>query len=297
MILGGRLARRAVIALSAGSWGGSYRAFGVAAMMTSFPSRAYFICCDARTGSSLLAGVLRMTGIAGKPFEYFGPEEIDKPWMRRDEMRVPEDEKFVNFRGWRDYILRAGSEYGGIFATSLHWFQLEYALATFRDERNASAEPAEILRAFFPRIKFVWLRRRNRVAQAVSHYVAISTGLWGQRADRPPPVRDYASEAPYDFAEIDRLVEHARAGEDGWRATLARVPELTLPLTYEELEADISGAVRKLLAHISVSLGDAGVPQPVLRKQSTKWSNELERRYREERAARGLGPVGDERDI
>jgi LPS sulfotransferase NodH len=92
-------------------------------------------------------------------------------------------------------------------------------------------------------------------------------------------------------------VSHARVGEDGWRAALAGVPELTLPLTYEDLETDMDGSVRKVLAHIGVSIGDAGVPQPVLRKQSTDWSRELERRYREERHARGLGPVGDERDI
>jgi hypothetical protein len=31
-----------------------------------------------------------------------------------------------------------------------------------------------------------------------------------------------------------------------------------------------------------------------LEKQSGPWSKEMERRYRDERRARGLGPVGDE---
>jgi len=268
-------------------------------MISIFPSRAYFICCDARTGSSLLAGVLRMTGIAGKPFEYFGPEEIDKPWMRRDEMYVPDEEKFVDFRGWRDYIVRAGSEYNGVFATSLHWFQLKHALATFAREPGDEARmrPVEVFRAFFPQIRFVWLRRDNLVAQAISHYVAISTGMWGLRADRAPPERNVELEAPYHFTEIDRLVQHARTGEDGWRALLADAPERTLELPYEQLASDIDAAVRKVLDHVGVSLGSASVPEPVLRKQSTVWSRELERRYREERLVRAAGPVGDEHRI
>src|SRR6202044_1358193 len=100
-------------------------------MISNFPSRAYFVCCDARTGSSLLAGVLRMTGIAGKPFEYFGLGEIDRPWVGGDELHVPDDEKFTNLRNWRDYIVRSGSEPNGVFGASLHWFQLKEALATF----------------------------------------------------------------------------------------------------------------------------------------------------------------------
>ncbi len=59
-------------------------------MTDMFPGRAYLVCCDARTGSSLLAATLRATGRAGKPFEYFTRAEIDKPWLRA-ELRVPDD--------------------------------------------------------------------------------------------------------------------------------------------------------------------------------------------------------------
>jgi LPS sulfotransferase NodH len=265
--------------------------------MSTFSSRAYFICCDARTGSSLLAGVLRMTELAGKPFEYFGPVEIDKPWMRRDEMHVPEEEKFTDFRSWRDYILRAGSEFNGVFGASLHWFQLKYALATFSAETGPPARPVEVFRAFFPEVRFIWLHRRNLVAQAISHYVAISSGVWGLPASRPRPDQSIEARAPYAFSEIDRLVAHAQVAESGWRDTLADAPELTLELTYEELNADIDAAVRKVFAHLGLSLGTAPVPQPVLQRQSTEWSRELQRRYREERRARGGGPVGDEHRI
>ena len=71
-------------------------------MSDTFPGRAYLVCCDARTGSSLLAATLRATGRAGKPFEYFARAEIDKPWLRA-ELRVPDDVAFTSFPDWRDY--------------------------------------------------------------------------------------------------------------------------------------------------------------------------------------------------
>ena len=81
-------------------------------MADTFPGRAYLVCCDARTGSSLLAATLRATGRAGKPFEYFTRAEIDKPWLRA-ELRMPDGVPFTSFPEWRDYILKAGSEMGG----------------------------------------------------------------------------------------------------------------------------------------------------------------------------------------
>ena len=71
-------------------------------MSDTFPGRAYIVCCDARTGSSLLASTLRETARAGKPFEYFARAEIDKPWLRA-ELRVADDIAFTSFPAWRDY--------------------------------------------------------------------------------------------------------------------------------------------------------------------------------------------------
>jgi trehalose 2-sulfotransferase len=275
---------------------------GISTMMTSFPSRAYFICCDARTGSSLLAGTLRLTEVAGKPFEYFGRAEIDKPWLRY-ELRVPDDEPFTDFRNWRDYILRAGSEPNGIFGASVHWFQFENALSTFDmpppAEARADRRPIEVLRAFFPDLRLIWLRRKNIVAQAISHYVAIKTGEWHRRSSSASTIRAPSADqaerlAPYDFSAIDWQVKSAIVASGGWRAVLAESKEPPLELTYEEVSTDLAGTVKKVLDHLGVSLGSTPVPPPLLLKQASDWSAELERIYREDRHARGLGPVGDE---
>ena len=103
--------------------------------------------------------------------------------------------------------------------------------------------------------------------------------------------------APYDYAAIDWQVLSARVALDGWTAALAGHEDITMPLTYEELQADSARAIRKVLAHLGLDLGAEPAPSPVLEKQATPWSRELERLYRFEYRARGRGAVGDEEAI
>ena len=263
-------------------------------MLETFAGRAYLVCCDARTGSNLLADALRGAGRVGKPFEYFSRGEIDKPWLRA-ELGVPDGVPFTSFFDWRDYILRAGSQPSGIFAASVHYWQLGHCVETFRAPGADPAAPAlAVLRGFFPDLKLVYLRRRNVVAQAISHYVAIATDIWDSRLGGGARPGESDRGAAYDFDRIDHQVTSALAAAQGWRETLAGAEAITLPLAYEDLAADLPGAVRRVFAHIGVDPGDAPIPPTGLQKQAGAWSLAMERRYREERRARGLGAVGDE---
>jgi trehalose 2-sulfotransferase len=265
-------------------------------MSETYAGRAYLLCCDARTGSSLLSETLRATGVAGKPFEYFNRPEIDKPWLRA-ELGVAASTPFTSFADWRDVILRAGSQPGDIFGAAVHFFQLGHCLETFREPgADPATPPLATLRGFFPRLKLIWLRRRNIVAQAISHHVAIVTDVWNSRHGAATPAGESERGAAYDFDRIDWQVRSVLAANAGWREALAGGEDITLPLAYEELAADLEGAVRRIFAHVGVEPG-AAIPPPDLRKQAGAWSAAMEARYREERRRRGGGPVGDEAAI
>ena len=251
----------------------------------TFAAPAYLVCADARTGSSLLAASLRATGRAGKPFEYFSRTEIDKPWLRT-ELRLDPGAPFTSFRDWRGPILKAGSEMGGIFAASVHFWQLGDCVSAFGE-----GEALEVWRRFFPRLKLVWLRRENVVAQAISHHVAISTNLWNSRLAKGLKPGESDLGAPYDYDKIDWQVKSAVAAQEGWAATLKGADAITLRLSYEDMAKDLEAAVRRVCAHVGADLTGAPVRSAGLEKQAGAWSREMERRYREERAARGLGAV------
>jgi LPS sulfotransferase NodH len=258
----------------------------------TFPGRAYLVCCDARTGSSLLAATLRATGRAGKPFEYFTRAEIDKPWLRA-ELRVADDLPFTSFPAWRDYILKAGSEMGGVFAASVHYWQLPHCVETFRPA-GSSLSPLDVLRGFFPDLRLIWLRRDNIVAQAISHHVAMSTNIWNSRLGGAVRPGESDRGAPYDFDKIEHQVQSVLAAQAGWRETLKGAEAITMPLSYEKLAADLPGAVARVFAHVGLEMGPEPIRAPGLEKQAGAWSVEMERRYRAERRARGLGAIGDE---
>jgi LPS sulfotransferase NodH len=210
----------------------------------------------------------------------------------RETLRIPAGVAFTGFRDWRDYIVKAAAEPNGVFAATVHWFQFGRAVDLFKsDDPRAPETPIASLRAFFPELRLIWLRRDNLVAQAISHFVAISTNVWSRRQPSSA-LADHL--AAYDFDRIDWQVKSAIVATEGWRGALAEAPELTLPLTYEELSADLDATVRKVFAHLCLPMGDKPLPPPVLQKQAGEWSLELERRYREERRSRGMGPVGDE---
>jgi LPS sulfotransferase NodH len=262
-------------------------------VLETFAGRAYLVCCDARTGSNLLADSLRATGRVGRPFEYFNRGEIDKPWLRA-ELRVPDGALFTSFFDWRDYILRASSEPSGVFAASVHYWQLGHCIEAFRAPGDPASPPLAVLRGFFPDLKLIYLRRRNVVAQAISHHVAIATDIWDSRLGGGARPGESDRGAAYDFDKINQQVTSALAAAQGWRETLAGAEAITLPLAYEDLAADLAGAVRRVFAHVGLDPGDAPIPATGLRKQAGPWSLVMERRYREERRARGLGAVGDE---
>ena len=260
-------------------------------MSTVFPDRAYLICCDARTGSTLLASTLRATDRAGKPYEYFGRAEIDKPWMRT-ELHVPDDEPFTTFSAWGDYILRAGAERGGVFGASIHWFQARDFVATFA---GADTPALQVMRRVFPDLRLIRLRRRNIVAQAISHYVAIVTNVWNSTSARDKKPGEMDLGAAYDFDRIDWQVKSAVVADEGWRETLKGAEAITLSLTYEDLASEFDRSLRRVLRHIGVA--EEPAPSTYLEKQAGAWSLELERRYRAERETRGMGPVGDEGEL
>jgi LPS sulfotransferase NodH len=184
---------------------------------------------------------------------------------------------------------------GGIFAASVHYWQLPDCVETFREPgADPATPPLEVLRRFFPELRLVWLRRDNIVAQAISHHVAMATNIWNSRLGRGVRPGESDRGAPYDFDKIDWQLKSAIAATEGWREALRGAEAITLPLSYEQLAADLPGAARRLCAHVGVDLGEIEVRAPGLEKQAGTWSLEMERRYREERRERGMGPVGDE---
>jgi LPS sulfotransferase NodH len=260
-----------------------------AAEMTSF-----LICASARTGTNLLATALRQTKISGSPHEYFNDDMMNEPFMLRLLGLTAASGGPPDFAARLGRILRAGTSPNGVFGATVHWWQLKNLMAAIEKPQELTApqnrHPPDALRMFFPDLRFIWLRRENKVAQAISHYVAITTGRWYELNSNAMPERRSADGVPFDFAAIRHLVDTAEREESGWRRFLASMEDTTLPLTYEELAADFPGVITRVLGFLGLSLAPAEIPPPSFRRQADARSLAWERRYRKEaRAAAAEG--------
>jgi trehalose 2-sulfotransferase len=242
---------------------------------------SYLICASPRTGSNLLATALRELGTAGRPFEYFNSGVMSDPYMLDV---LSSSTANADALGWLDRILLAGTTSNGVFGATVHWWNVEQILVAIGKKQgrivSAPRQARDRLRSFFPGLLFIWLRRENKVAQAISHYLAIQTGVWYEPSADPVPDPRPGRDVPFDFAAIQTQVDAATYEEDEWRQFLAGALDTTLEITYEELAADFAGTMTRVLAFLGAP-PVVNIPKPAYRRLQDARSLEWEQRYRE----------------
>jgi len=197
-------------------------------------SRTLLIAMLPRTGSTALCSLLEQTGVLGIPREYLNPRGPLKPWARRLGASHLGD--------YIDALRRQQATPNGVFAFKALHPDLEPLL-----DRPPVAELLDTAR-------FVYLTRADLIAQAISNYIAESSGVW-HRDPRGALFRSRGGgdpDPPYDeeriLAERDALV---RQQADWERFFAARSIE-PLRITYEGFVADADGTVNAIARHAGV---------------------------------------------
>ena len=240
----------------------------------------YVIATAPRTGSSLLSDALTATCQAGSPDEFFDLHPTNEQnWVNR--FRVPEGTAYI------DHLQAATSTRNGVFGFKLHWHQMPALCSRLLELQPDTESPAkrpvfDLIQERFPGVRFIWLTRRNKVAQAISYYRASETNRWRVWNDnRPtPPPSDRKPE--YSRDGIERHLRIVNNMDAGWREffTAHKVPALLL--TYEDFVQSYEPTVRRVLAFLSLPSDGLVLPPPALRRLANAESDEWERRFREE---------------
>jgi LPS sulfotransferase NodH len=244
-------------------------------------THAYFICATPRTGSSLLLGLLDSTGVAGHPQAYFrSPDEV--AWSER--WGIPHASQHA--LGYGDFVraaLAAGRTGNGVFGAKLMWgthAELTSRLAGLHPD--LAGDELRLLEREFGRVGFVWLRRDDILAQAVSWLRAEQTGVWfvggkGEIGGGGAAGRD---EPRFDRDAITRIlrtvVEH-NAGWDRWFETYGIQP---YRIRYEDLSADPVAVTRGVLDFLGLVLPDGRRIAPSHQRQADRLNEEWAARYR-----------------
>lgn len=235
----------------------------------------------------MLASGLRETGIAGRPEEYFAPP-----------VQVPQAELFaMNPQTYRRLLLEhrrthpaaevvgnvltRGTTANGVFGAKIHfqspYSDYHYAVELLQDLHGVRTAPAhELFSRTFPNLSYIWLQRRDRVAQAVSLFRAVKSSEFVRvNGVREPGVATDLGDADFDYAAIERFAGWLQSGEAGWRAFFRRCGTQPLVVVYEDLAAAYEETVRAVLEFLKLPGRDI----PIARTRHVKQGDELSRRW------------------
>ncbi len=194
------------------------------------PRLSLLVCATPRCGSSLLCDALASTGLAGHPEEHF-----DAGLRRTLSGRWNGD---GDLDAYLAELFERTSTPNGVFATKI----MVHQLATLGEQ---------LLDGTFPNPRCVWIRRRDRIHQAVSFEIARQTGLWSQTGEDPPlrPRRPR-----FDRAAIAARLREIEDAEGTWRSLFSTAGVEPVHVWYEELADDYEGTARRVLAEVGVEV-------------------------------------------
>lgn len=234
------------------------------------PGLSYFICFTVRSGSSLLSQLLADTGLAGHPKEHF---------YHNISPNCPGGDVIPDYRAYLERVLDADTSANGVFGSKVGGgFWMDFARRLRSIEGYGSLPLKAALDRVFPDLRYLHLTRRNKVRQAISHWMAIQTGRWSSldAVQNPAP--------RYDFAAIDHLLQEIIMREAVWAEHFSENGIHPYVIIYEDFVEHPAATVRAILDHLDIER-PAGfkLPAPKYQRISNALSEEWLQRFRREK--------------
>jgi LPS sulfotransferase NodH len=230
---------------------------------------SYIIASVQRSGTHLLCTLLRSTGVAGLPAEHFLARPAET-W--EDRWHSPSRMAYVA------RVLRDNTTPNAVFGTVVMWSYFDRMLKLLREipEYN-DLDGAGLIAAVLHGPKYIWLRRRNRLEQAVSWAIACQTGVWAQKTGEKPRARGVPK---FNFKVIDEWCNRIAEHETAWANYFRENQIEPLTLFYEDVAQDNRGAVETVLELLRVPLpGDVKIVASGLEKQANELSDQWTAAY------------------
>ena len=235
---------------------------------------AYLVCSVQRSGTELLCTSLADTGVAGRP-----------PGPLFD-VGLLHDDSAASFRNAVDRSIVETMTSNGVSGQRMFWNGFAPFMHLARG--GSSGRDVDVLRALFPDLRFVWLRREDKLRQAISFWRATAgPEQWRNPVDPSVPV----NRPPFDLAAIAAFVELVSAQDSSWQRWFEANDVSPVVVTYDHLQRDRPDAVRHVLEGLGLDPAAAArVGAPRVVRQADAATDEYVARYLD-----GLRQVGHAR--
>lgn len=219
---------------------------------------SYVICFVNRSGSNLLAAALRSTGAMGAPAEFFNHEDLIERARRAG---------LTSLAQYVRQVIRISATPNGVFGTKVGAGQLLYLTRE------------GIIPSILRDPVFVYVTRRDILAQAVSLAIARQTGRWAST------LPGNGTEPTYDpemvIANLRWISESQALFE--YYFTLHRLRPLRF--CYEDLEASVDEPVARIAAALGLPAVRVAPDRIEMRRQRTALNEAFKARFLAEVAA------------
>jgi LPS sulfotransferase NodH len=258
---------------------------------------SYLVCATQRSGSSLLCELLKGTEVAGVPEEFFEAlratglprqprEYFEDPALSDIAQRLaPTDpgrpERPGEFEGWFRYVLQRGTTSNGVFGAKMMWNYFDDFRGRVRELPGlGDVTFNDALKTIFPRLRIVFVRRRNKVPQAVSLWKAIQTQQWRNEDDLSK--NDLPAE--YDYRALKHLVNELHSFDARWEDWFHATGREPVRVIYEDFVTTRAATVGRVLDALGISPREPESEMGPMTQQADDVSQDWVSRFREEDA-------------
>jgi trehalose 2-sulfotransferase len=225
------------------------------------PAVRYVLASTPRCGSNMLARALWHTGAAGFAEDYFADGHVLDYFERWGFTSA--DPELLTGSYIRELMMHRTSP-NGAFGIRVHSGHL----------RNLEVDLHKLLSS----PQYIWIKRRDRLRQAISYVLAEQTGAWILDGIYLP-VRDTFADPRYSYTEIRDHLRRLDRDVAAWEEYFARRGVTPHIVCYEELLENYQENVSACLAFLGIN-ARGRVPGPGIRRQAGALTEQWVELYR-----------------
>lgn len=257
--------------------------------------RTYLVCSTHRTGTSLLCQLLTDTNLCGFPEEYFSPrwaprfaEELATGKQARkdgasDPDGPPDGSLFeqLDLGEYLHGLFGAKATVNGLWGSKLHWPHVRRLHDAFKPRRKflrGGRSTHRLLEEVFAQPHYIWIRRRDKVKQAISFWRSMQTQIYNTAGD--PSVESVPPK--FDYAQIHDIVQRFEKHDREWQRLFRAGGVQPLVVEFETFVKSMQRTVLEVLEFLGIETpANFAAPVPRLQKISDQLNEDWYRRYRQ----------------
>lgn len=235
------------------------------------PHTSYLVCGTPRSGSSLLCEALLNTGIAGQPEEYFLP---------RNELVWRERWGTATYAEYLANTIKQCTTPNGVFGVKMMWSYFDNFMGKVRQLPGYNLKARsdhDRIQALFPNLHYIWIKRRDKVRQAVSHAKARQTDIWKVTKDTSSLVKNVPT---FSFEQIDFMIHEFEVQELEWQKYFAANGIKPFVVIYEDFVAKYEETAVHILNYLKLpAVNEVKFAPRLMIKQANEESEQWVQRY------------------